>query len=247
LRAYYNEDFYDFNYNGEKALISTVSLQFDTKNFVVMDVGANRGDWASAVLDCCQDARIFCFEIIPATAKGLKARFSAFPEVKVYEIGLSSRAGYVDVYWNQSADDTSTISPRDTDPIFAHGNIQRIRSKTETGDNVIRQLNLSTIALIKIDVEGHEVEVLEGLKDTLAGSTAKPSVIQFEYGETYIPGRHNLLEIYKLLKPYGYAIGRLYPRGVDFKEYAFADDHFRMGNYVAVQAQSDLERRLRRF
>ena len=100
---------------------------------------------------------------------------------------------------------------------------------------------------MKVDVEGHEVDVLEGFRKTLADQMMRPSIIQFEYGATYLPQNHNLCEIYALLEPLGYAIGRVYPYGVRFKSYDYADDHFRMGNYVAVQADSELEVLLRKF
>jgi len=42
-------------------------------------------------------------------------------------------------------------------------------------------------------------------------------------------------EVYRLLAPLGYEIGRLFPNHVDFLDYSYDGDHFRMGNYVVVR------------
>ncbi len=62
-----------------------------------------------------------------------------------------------------------------------------------------------------------------------------PRLIQFEYGDTYIPAGKTLYGIYQILAPLGYRIGRVYPDHVEFKDYDFCDEHYRMGNYVAVK------------
>ena len=111
----------------------------------------------------------------------------------------------------------------------------------------MKREGLSRVDLLKIDVEGHEIEVLSGFRDTLASPERRPRVIQFEYGHTWLPARHTLMEAYDLLRRSGYIVGRLYPDGVDFKPYSLADDHFRMGNYIAAQAQDFLVQHLARF
>ena len=96
------------------------------------------------------------------------------------------------------------------------------------------------IDILKIDTEGHDFCVLKGFSNFL--QKAKIKVIQFEYGKTCIPPRITLGDFYNLLEPLGYSIGRLYPNQVKFQEYnLFRDEHFRMGNYVAVHRNySDL-------
>jgi FkbM family methyltransferase len=247
LRAYHNEGHYDLQTNGEEKIIDSVLSYLKNKDSVVVDVGANEGEWSQVVVDKCRDTRILCFEIIPTTAETLRQKFSDMLGIQVFGIGLSSISGKIDVYWNKTAHDTSSIAPLYTDPVYAMAIVEKITCQVKSGDDMINQVNIDHIDLLKIDVEGHEVDVLKGFNDTLASAARRPSVIQFEYGVTYIPAHHSLLEIYALLTPRGYTIGRLYPDGVDFKEYALGDDHFRMGNYIAVQKGSDFQRILRKF
>ena len=60
-------------------------------------------------------------------------------------------------------------------------------------------------------------------------------MIQFEYGDTWLPAASTLEAAHAFLTSCGYKVGRLYPNHVAFKTYSYADDHFRMGNIIAVK------------
>ena len=62
-------------------------------------------------------------------------------------------------------------------------------------------------------------------------------------GSTYLPSGSTLKQVYDLLTPMGYAIGRIYPNHVDFRDYVYTDDNFRMGNFVATRSK-ELRQRL---
>jgi FkbM family methyltransferase len=247
LQGFYNQGFYEFHDNGEANVIEIVVSGQAGKSLIAIDVGASRGDWAKAVLAHSADAIIYCFEILPTISSALREAFVGHPNVHVYEHGLSSEAKNVDVFWNHKWDTASSISPRLEDPLFAGSNVTTVTGKVDTGDAAVKRLAMPRIDFLKIDVEGHEIEVLSGFEKTLTTVELRPQVIQFEYGATWLPTRHNLLEVYRLLGPLGYITGRLYPDGVEFRPYSFEDDHFRMGNYIAVQARDPLAERLARF
>jgi len=235
LNGYYNEGFFDFAENGEEKVVNILSPSF------ALDVGANYGEWTLAVLRQNPQALVACFEIVPETARVLRARLADRANVHIYDLGLSSRAGEATVYWNKAIDGMSSL----TWLPHAHFSAEPVACQLETGDAVVGQLGWPTIDILKLDVEGHEVDVLTGFAGTLDSSRA-PAVIQFEYGMTYIPARHTLHEVYGKLGS-RYAIGRLYPDGVDFKEYDAVDDHFRMGNHIAVRRDTNLSTKLSRF
>src|SRR5262249_51897117 len=104
----------------------------------------------------------------------------------------------------------------------------------QTGDEYLRENQVALVGFLKIDTEGHEIPVLKGFAELLAGSRA-PRVIQFEYGTTWLAGRHRLSDAYSILERNNYSIGRLYPAGVAFKRYEASDESFRMGNYIAAR------------
>jgi len=244
LQGYFNESFFDLEQNGEARVIET--LTSCAAPLIALDVGANRGEWTAALLARSHAATVHCFEIIPTIAQALKATFTDRANVSVHAYGLSSRTGDVDVFRNYNFETASSICPRFEDPLFSHAQVAKITCKVHPGDAIIERLPVPKIDLLKIDVEGHEIEVLAGLTSTMQ-SARRPRVIQFEYGTTWLPTRHNLREAYQMLQPLGYTIGRLFPDGVEFKPYQFEDDHFRPGNYVAVQSEDPLRPQLTNF
>jgi len=247
LHGYYNQGFYDFADNGEARVIEIVAGARPEQPLHVMDVGANRGDWARAVLARRPDAIVYCFEIVPAIAAALRDGLAGCPTAHVCEYGLSSAAGEIEVFWNRSSDHTNSVVRQRGDPSLAAAEIAAIACTVDTGDAVVERLAIPRIDLLKIDVEGHEIDVLSGFRKTLESAERRPRVIQFEYGVTWLAPRHTLLEAFQLLEPSGYVVGRLYPDGVDFKPYLLADDHFRMGNCIAALAADPLAAKLARF
>ena len=247
LHGFYNQGFYELEHNGEARVIETVAGARPDAPLFVLDVGANRGEWAKVVLARRPDANVYCFEIVPEVAAALGDALAGHPTAHACDYGLSSAAQDVEVLWNPASDHISAIVPRHADPPPAGLEGTMVACKVDTGDAVTERFALPRIDLLKIDVEGHEIEVLRGFGRTLESGERRPRVIQFEYGTTWLPARHILQDAYRLLEPFGYVVGRLYPDGVDFKPYAFADDHFRMGNYIAAGAQDALTAKLARF
>jgi FkbM family methyltransferase len=247
LFGYFNEGFYDFERNGEGSLVAAVAEQARAP-LLAFDVGASRGEWTKAVLAHKPGAVVYCFEIVPSLAAALRHQFAGLPNVRVCEHGLSSVSRQLDVFWNKTLDTTSAVDPaRHEGDFFIGSEIVRVGGQVKTGDSVMASLSNPKIDLLKMDVEGHEMEVLSGFRETLASAACRPRVIQFEYGDTWLPRRHTLREAYMLLEPFGYTIGRLYPDGVDFKGYEFKDDHFRIGNYVAIAADDPLKEKIVHF
>jgi FkbM family methyltransferase len=248
LFGFYNESFFEFDRNGEGALVAAVVAERSSAPLLAFDVGANRGEWTQELLSRKPDATAYCFELVPSLASELRQQFAALPNVHVCEHGLSSTSRQVDVFWNKTMETTSALDPaRHEGDFFSGSEIVRVDGEVKTGDAVIAALSLPRIDLLKMDVEGHEMEVLYGFRATLESAVLRPQVIQFEYADTWLPARHTLREAYMLLEPFGYAIGRLYPDGVDFKRYEFKDDHFRTGNYVAIAADHPLKDKIARF
>ncbi|MGL5874471.1 MAG: FkbM family methyltransferase [Xenococcaceae cyanobacterium] len=228
LIAYYNEDYFDMENNGEIFLLQSLQKHFLSQKIVVFDVGANLGEWSIAVKKNLNNNCVYCFEIVPKTFELLSSNLSNYHDFKLNNFGLSDSVKTVTVTYYPSENSGSSIE-------CLPWNIEseQVNCHVITGDIYVKRESIERIDLLKIDTEGHDFSVLKGFSQFLATNSIK--VIQFEYGKTYIPSRTTLGDIYNLLAPNGYSIGRLYPKGVDFKEYDFfQDEHYRMGNYVAV-------------
>ena len=77
--------------------------------------------------------------------------------------------------------------------------IQTIKVKTTTIDTLCQKLNL-TPALLKIDVEGHEHEVIQGAEQLI--KTSRPFIV-FEFWETWWD---KVRLIFEFLQPYYHLI-----------------------------------------
>jgi FkbM family methyltransferase len=136
-----------------------------------VDVGTNRGQLLAVALRVAPDGQHVAFEPIPELAAEL--RF-AFPQVDSRQLALSSRAGTTEFCHFRTMDGWSGLrrSPVVSDD---RGAPEYIEVKLSMLDTELANL---TPAVIKIDVEGAELDVIRGGSTVLARS--KPFVI-FEH------------------------------------------------------------------
>jgi FkbM family methyltransferase len=228
LYYYWNEQNWTMHSNGEMLLLRTLAAHWSSSpSITVFDVGANKGSYTKLVRKTMPNSVVHCFEIIPRTRDSLTANLSGIEDVVISAYGLSNAETHLEVGFNYDDDSRARV----TSTLLKMNEV--IACKVQTGDQYLAERNIEAVDLLKIDTEGHEIAVLEGFRSAL--QEAKIRVIQFEYGTTWFASRHFLHEAYALLEPAGFYIGRLYPDGVFFKPYdRLWDDHFRMGNYVAV-------------
>ncbi len=89
------------------------------------------------------------------------------------------------------------------------------------------------IDLVKVDVEGHELEVFKGAAGMLAQGKIKR--IQFEYGGCNIDSRVLLKDLFEFLLPYGYAFYKVFPRELRrVPRYDQRLENFQYQNWVAA-------------
>lgn len=232
LKAWYDENYWDFERNGEAWALRTFAAWADERPLEVWDVGANSGEWSLAAHAALPRARVTAFEIVPSTAEPLLALAEREPWLSAVVAGLSSQEGRVEVHVSRDHDTTSAISPRGWTEFFDDS--PPVDGAVTTGDAHLARVGGTPPTLLKIDTEGHESAVLEGCAGLL-GREDGPAMIQLEYGDTWVPARASLSVVQPWLESFGYAVGRLHPEHVAFKRYERGDDHFRMGNMIAVR------------
>ncbi len=233
LNAWYNTGHYDFERNGEAFLLRCIAKSCPNIALQVWDVGAHEGEYAVCVHDMLPAAHVTSFEILPNVAAKIRERGLSADWFTLRTCGLSDKPGQVTVTSNPEFGTTSSIDPRFGDGWFEHGRVETVVCDVTTIDTLVAQ-GVTPPDFLKIDVEGHEAAVLDGARELL-NSPKAPTIIQFEYGDTWIPAGKTLYDVQRKLEPAGYSVGRLYPKHVAFKTYSFQDEKFRMGNMVAVR------------
>ena len=145
---------------------------------VYMDVGANVGTHMLAVSEYCK--QLHCFEPYPRALESLERHVAIndLTQANVHKFGLSDSNVVMDYYENSTQNFGAGSFEKD------HGNLAReaaYQLPLRVGDEVVDELGIQRIDLIKIDVEGHELSVLRGLREKLVEH--RPFVF-WEFGPT---------------------------------------------------------------
>jgi FkbM family methyltransferase len=150
---------------------------------LVFDVGANIGEFTGAFRDL--GARVVAVEPQPRLTAHLRRRFRRDRDVTVVATAVSDHAGEATLY-GTTADALATLEEeRATHPSGPGAELewtQRITVPLRTLDSLVDEHGRP--ALVKIDVEGHELGVVRGL------TTAEPTV----FFEVNRPGVHDVLD-----------------------------------------------------
>lgn len=212
----------DHRSNGEQWLQKKIA---EINPVIIFDVGANKGEWSIAMAKISPPSRIYAFEPVKEVYDQLISNTSN-TTIKCNLIALSNKNGESSFFQNNKQSLFSSLYQRHNE------NLVEVKVQTVKGDTFCNESNISTIDFLKIDVEGAELEVINGFAEKL--KTSKIKIIQFEYGPMNIHSRALLYDFYMILGQYGYNIGKLYPHGIKFKDYSYDQENFRWGNFVAV-------------
>jgi FkbM family methyltransferase len=244
LRAYYNENHYRFPHNGERFVIDTFRRIKGDSGIVAFDVGAHTGSWTREFLQRLPSAQIHCFELAPETFNVLQAAVGGRANVHVNRMGLSDGEGELELSYVPGATTISTLHRATLATTWGLVH-ESVKVPVTAGARYMTERGIDRVDFLKVDTEGHDLSVLRGFRESLASRPIP--LIQFEHGFVHIPAKSLLCGFYEYLTPLGYAIGRLHPRCVQFKDYdLFEDEQFRMGNYIAVHSsERELARALR--
>lgn len=168
---------------------------------VALDIGANVGNHSIYFSKYFQ--RVHAFEPHPITRQILELNASFYPNILVHGYGLSDCNGEVALKENPKNMGTSRI--------VADGQGD-YRIQLRRLDDV--ELDRRKIILIKVDVEGHEAQVLRGGWETI--KLAKPLIL-FEAHAKDFDGPMDEVD---LLKAMDYVFVWIQPRGSGIKKHA---------------------------
>ena len=102
-----------------------------------------------------------------------------------------------------------------------------------TLDSYCKEKSIKQIDFFKIDVEGNELAVIEGGKDSFKREAV--SVVQFEYGGTYIDSRILLKDFFDFFVEMNYSFFLLYPeRLYPVSRYDQRLENFQYKNFLII-------------
>lgn len=163
---------------------------------VVLDVGANVGNYAREILSITGAAEIYCFEPHPTNVVKLRERVG--PSATVVPCAVGSAAGSLELFDYSDEDGSSHASVyKDVfEKIHKRPHISHTVDVV-TIDDFMEKQNIRHVALLKIDTEGHELAALVGASKAIL--TRGIDVIHFEFNEMNIASRTFLSDFFEVL------------------------------------------------
>ena len=131
-------------------------MQKLTQQGVILDIGANIGLAAAWFASHNPGRTIYCFEPLAANAALISMNC---PSAKVERVALGHQRGRIKLHVDRDNVMASSIS--------CQWETQDVEFDVISLDEFSKAANLGQVALIKIDVEGMEVDVLKGCQETL--------------------------------------------------------------------------------
>lgn len=164
-------------------------LDYLKNSEIILDIGANIGQTSFNVIGTQQkkglDPVIYAFEPYPRTFKKLETNRTLNPtcSVKTYNLGLGREKGILHMTQHSPLNSGGFRMTYESD--------NSISVPVISLDEFVSENRLTKIDFIKIDVEGFEVQVLEGALETL--KTFRP-ILVFEYSLENINAQNGNIE-----------------------------------------------------
>lgn len=222
--------------SGEQFVIGFIANRWPPETRpVIFDVGANVGLYTKELRTAFGDsARIWAFEPGVSTFRALEAEFSGAGNIHLRNVGLSDREGAATLHLSDersklaSLHDTSTRLAGLGRPVTLEESV-----RLTTLDQFCAAEGIDRIHFLKLDVEGHELNVLNGGAGLL--KQERIDAIQFEFGTANIDSRTFFRDFFNLLSE-RYDLFRVLQDGLyPIDRYKETDEVFkRATNYLAL-------------
>jgi FkbM family methyltransferase len=163
----------------------------------VVDVGANVGQWANALLELVSPERLIMIEPGPAMFAQLREKFGGRAGVELHNVAIGNGNGTTTLRMTRDSTGASVLPPRAEMKELVGGNWtveNEVECPLRTLDSLLAAL--PEISLLKIDVQGYEKEALAGAAETLAKT--RFLLIELNFMRQYAGGSW-LGEIHELL------------------------------------------------
>lgn len=194
---------------------------------VVVDVGANVGDWTAGVLDITDPQRVLVFEPSPDVFPVVQERFADRPQVTVVQAAVGDADGTTVFHVTRHSHNASVLRPRaNAQALIDHGGevdrevrVDMVRLDTALAD-------VPSVDVLKVDVQGFERSVLAGGPKTLEKTSwvlIEANFVNLYDGDLLLP------ELHGLMLDAGFSLAGLAPPYVRRGRALFSDALYRRG------------------
>lgn len=169
-----NEIFWNGVFNGWEKVSLSIWAELCKNATVILDIGANTGLYSLLAKTVNYQASVYAFEPVDRVYEKLlyNNQLNSF-DIRAYKKAISNYDGHATIF-DKDVEHILSVTVNN-DRSEDHSNSIPVQIETLRVDTLIEEDNIPIIDVMKIDVETHEVEVLEGLGEYLY--KFKPSLI----------------------------------------------------------------------
>lgn len=174
-----------------------------------IDLGANIGATAMILaLAVGNQGKVICFEPIPANFGNLESNINVnhLSQIESHQLALSDSEGIVKMSIPSGQFGKASINTA----VTSSENLTEVKKTTfDVWKTQQQKLITTKIALCKIDVEGHELEVLRGMANTLQTAVNGECQIESFVFERHVEWDAVSDPVFDYLASYGYRVLRI--------------------------------------
>ena len=202
------EKFFHFiRQNFKDAFKDQKELLNNLDDIVIFDVGSHTGKTINMYRSTFPNSQIFAFEPTESSYKKLINQFYNDTKINVSLLGLSNKKENMTFYLSESDNLNSFKKPNQRAWGFEKKETAVV--ETNTLDNICAINNIRNIDILKLDVQGSELDVLKGSHSFLSAS--KIGLIYVEWQVVPLYKEHSrYYQIGEYLGQYGYELFNLY-------------------------------------
>lgn len=221
--------------SGERSIFTL--LQSTAKPpYCIFDVGANVGDFIQLANDSLPeiDLAIHAFEPSEKTFAALSSRWGSDKRVVLNNCGIGDQKGNATLHSNSDRSGLASMTKRR----LGHMGIEFDRAEKvslDTIDDYCSSKGIDHIHLLKIDIEGHELDALSGAQNMF--SESRIDLVSFEFGGCNIDTRTYFQDFWYFFSERGMKLFRVTPSGFlhPITSYRESHEQFRTVNFVALR------------
>lgn len=221
-----------YGYGGNSIRNEVKSLSKKLKSgLIFIDVGGNKGLYTQELLKVYDPQEIHIFEPSAENVKILNNKFGEKQNIIINNVGLSDTSREGILYSDFPGSGLGSLTKRRVDhfdlTFSENEKIKLIRFDHYWVDES------KIIDLFKMDVEGHEYDVLKGIGEKIH----KIRFIQFEFGGCNIDTRIFFQDFWYFFKEYNFHVYRITPFGlIRVDNYTESQENFTTTNYLCFNA-----------
>lgn len=204
---------------------------------VVLDVGANNGKWLRSLHSHLATNRpeYHIFECAPYCFEHLERNTRDIDNLTFNKTAVSDGVGRLTLFLSESGSGLASLHARGDTSVHQH-EYRELEVDTIDLDSYAEAKSLQTIDVLKIDVEGHELAVLNGAERLFSSKSV--NVALFEFGSANVNSRTFFRDFWEYFGKHRYDIHQVIPGGRTYPINAYRDEleYFRgASNFIVVR------------